>query len=204
MDIKCCYRLIPDGEVIHSIYDTESRTISGLPIDWFNPMLLELSEYSERSYYDVKSDFSAMCESMLLSNREFALVVENNNIGYYILEWGGLKRFLEAPTDTKDSSSGCSIPLQDNYQAIGFRTTKLTQLRACSGIYRLVMNKYTKLVHTNQGVLTPEFDVTRISQLDYHYAGYKDAVMTGHDGVVYIDGNPTFVDIVDGNKLVTL
>lgn len=203
MLIKCCYRLIPDGEVIHSEYDSDKDEIIGMPLDWFNVKLLDLSEYSERSYLGINSDYAAMCESVLLSNKDFALVVENNNIGYYILDWNGYKRFLESATDNTESISGSVVPCSSNYEAIGFRTTQLTQLRACSGIYRIVMNSRTKLIHTNKGVLTPEFDVSSLSAIDYHYTGYKDAVMSGHDGVVYLNGVPTFVNIVD-DKLITL
>lgn len=204
MLVKCCYRLIPDGEIIHAHYDTEQQTIDNMPLDWFDPKLLELSEYSKMSYKDTDYDYAAMCESLLLSNNEFALVVENNNIGYYILEWGGIKRFMQAPTDTTDSSSGCAIPMQSNYCAIGFRTTQLTQLRACSGVYRIVMSKRTKFIHTNRGILRPDFDISQLSPIDFHYAGYKDAVRAGHDGVVYLNGVPTFVRITDDDRLVIL
>lgn len=202
MLIKCCYRLIPEGEVIHSEYDSEREEIIGLPCDWFNVKSMLLPIYSPRAYVNAKGNYDEMCESIMLSNKEFALVVENNAIGYYIVDWSGMKRFLDSPTDTRDSSSGCIIPLQENYMAIGFRVTKLKQLRACSGVYRLVMNKHTNLIHTNCGILTPEFNVSELSPLDYHYAGYKDAVMNNHFAVVYLNGKPTFVDLVGEDRLI--
>lgn len=201
MLIKCCYRLIPEGEVIHSVYDSEKEEIIGMPLDWFNVKSMSLPVYSPRAYINAKGNYDEMCESILLSNKEFALVIENNAIGYYILDWGGLKRFLDAPTDTRDSSSGCVIPLQDNYVAIGYRVTKLRQLRACSGVYRLTMNKHTNLIHTNDGVLIPDFDVSELSPLDYHYAGYKDAVNGNHYAVVYLNSQPTFVDLTNKDRL---
>ena len=204
MQIHCCYRLIPYGEVIHSTYDTDSGEIIGMPADWFRAEMLDLPEYSNRSYVGSKSNYEAMCESMLLSNNNFALVVENNNIGYYILDWYGVKFFMTAPTDNRDSSSGCGMPNQDNYKSIGYRTTQLKQLRACKGIYRLVQNRSDNLVHTNRGILVPQFNTNELTQPDFHYAGYKDAVAGGHDGVVYLNGVPTFVDIVDDDKLVPI
>lgn len=204
MRVKCCYRLVPYGEVIHSEYDSDTREILGMPDDWFNAKLLDLPEYSIRAYKGSKSNYEAMCESMLLCKNDFALVVENNDIGYYILDWYGVKRFMEAPTDTRDSSSGSGIPNQDNYKSIGFRVTQLKQLRACAGVYRLVMNRRTNLVHTNRGILTPQFNTNELTDVDFYYAGYKDAVLAGHDGVVYLNGVPTFVDIVDDDKLVPI
>lgn len=202
MLIKCCYRLIPEGEIIHTEYDSEKEEIVGLPLDWFNVKSMLLPVYSPRAYVNARGNFDEMCESILLSNKEFALVVENNAIGYYVVDWNGLKRFLDSPTDMRDSSSGCIIPLQENYKAVGFRVTQLRQLRACSGVYRLTMNKHTNLIHTNCGVLVPEFDVSEISPLDYHYAGYKDAVFGNHFAVVYLNGQPTFVDLSGEDRLI--
>ena len=202
MEIRCCYRLIPNGEVIHSIYDTSSREILGMPKDWFQIELLGLPEYSRNSYINCEARFDEMCETVLLSNPNYALVVENNNVGYYVLQFDGVKKFVRSVTDSHESSSDCYIPNRDNYKAIGYRRTKQIQLRSSDGIYRLTMDISSKQVHTNDGVLTPEFDIDSLGSLDFHYAGYKDMIANGSYAVVYIDGKPAFLDRTVDNKLV--
>lgn len=201
MQVDCCYRLIPNGEVIHGKYDTIEQTIAGMPSEWFTPYLLELPEYSLRNYDNCKSEFDKMCETVLLSNDAFALVVEDNNIGYYILQFDGTKRFVSSSIDKRESTSDCYIPGHELYKSVGFRRTRPIQLRSLSGIYRLVMNKRTGLFYTDDGVLEPNFDVSKLCQVDYHYAGYKDMIANNHYAVVYIDNAPVFLDMVDKHTL---
>ena len=202
MDIACCYRLIPNGEVIHTVYNRESDTIVGLPTEWYQTPLLELPEYSIRSYDNCTAKFDQMCETVLLSNDQFALVVENNNIGYYILQFDGVKRFLRSATDGRDSSSDNYIPAQELFRSIGFRRTKQRQIRSSAGVYRLTLGKNNGLVYTNDGILTPSFDINSLGKVDYHYRGYKEMIALNHYAVVYIDDAPVFLDKTEDNKLI--
>lgn len=202
MEIHCCYRLIPKGEVVHTKYDTDTHTVAGLPDDWFDVSNLCLPEYSRRNYENCKYEFDKMCETVLLSSDAYALVIENNNIGYYVLQFDGIKRFVRSSISDEDSESACVIPGSENYCSIGFRRTKQLQVRTSSGVYRLVLNKRTGLVHTNDGVLKPEFDLSRLSPLSKKYEGYKEMVAAGCYAVVYIDNKPVMLNKTFDNKLI--
>lgn len=202
MNIACCYRLIPNGEVIHADYDSDSYKVNGMPDSWFQIGLLELPEYSRNSYLNCDARFDEMCETILLSNPNYALVVENNNVGYYVLQFDGVKKFVRSVTDYKESSSDCYIPNRDNYKAAGYRRTKQRQIRASDGIYRLTLDILSRKFVTDDGVLTPEFDINSLGQIDFHYAGYKDMIANGSYAVVYVNGQPVFLDKTVDNKLV--
>jgi hypothetical protein len=72
------------------------------------------------------------------------------------------------------------------------------------GVYRLVLDIDTGLVHTDDGVLRPEFDVNSLDKLSYNYVGYKDCVERGHYAVVYLDGTHRFVEKTSDNRLVLI
>lgn len=194
MEIKCCYRLIPHGEVIHSVYDSDVCVIRGMPDYWYEAVNLGLPEYSIRSYDNCNFEFDKMCETVLLSNERFALVVENNNIGYYIVQFDGTKRFLKSSIDTTESVSETLAPGQEWFKSVGFRRTKQLQVRSSNGVYRLVMGKRDKLFYTNDGVLKPGFDTEMLDAVDYHYKGYKDMIALNHYAVVYMGGEPVYLD----------
>lgn len=202
MEIRCCYRLIPNGEVIHTVYDTEKMVIVGMPAMWLTTACMELPEYSMNSYINCDARFDEMCETVLLSNDAFALVVENNNIGYYVLQFDGVKRFIRSVTDGRESVSDSYIPNSGLFSSIGFRRTKQRQIRSSGGVYRLTYCKEDGMIYTNDGLLKPGFDVNSLSKVDYHYAGYKDMIAADKYAVVYIGGSPVFLNKTVDNILV--
>lgn len=202
MLVQCCYRLIRRGEVIHSVYDTDKREIIGLPQNWFQNKWLGLPEYSSRNYINSNIRHDQMCETMLLSNDDYALVVEDNNIGYYIYQFDGWKKFLTGTDDTRDSYCECYAPNTMHYVPIGFRRTQQTQLRTSAGIYLLTFGAQDRKVHTNEGVLEPQFDILSLERVDFHYRGYKEIVAAGYFAVVYSNGEPQFVQRVDNNLIL--
>ena len=201
---ECCYRLIPNGEVIHTHYDSDTKKIIGLPEKFFKTEFMTLPEYSMLNYRVSEVNFAMMTEAVLLSNPEYAIVVETAAIGYTIAEFNGDWRFVDSPLDQKDNSGPAYIPATSHYKAIGYRPTKLRQVRSCMGVYRLVLDIDTGLVHTDDGVLRPEFDVNSLDKLSYNYVGYKDCVEQGHYAVVYLDGTHRFVEKTSDNRLVLI
>lgn len=201
MKVNCCYRLIPDGEVIHSLFDTETGLVDGLPIEFVDTRYLPVPEYSPSLYRGLNTQFDVMTESILLSNISYALVLEVNGLAYRVLQWDGVWRTLKSATDDSDIFNMGPVPHPELYRAVGYRRTQLRQYRACPGLYRLVASKYDNTVYTQDGVLTCEFDINSLSGLDYHYAGYKDSVNLGYYAVVYQDGEPRFVELTSDNKL---
>lgn len=204
MEVHCCYRLIPKGEVIHTMYDDDTGVVSGLPADWLDIGNLCLPDYSRRNYNQCKYEFDKMCETVLLSNDAYAFVIENNNIGYYVLQFDGIKRFVRSSISTEDSTTACVIPGSENYASIGFRCTKQRQVRASAGVYRLTLSLNTGLVHTNDGVLTPMFDINELCEVSRKYEGYKDMVYAGGYAVVYKDGKPIQLARTHDNKLIAV
>lgn len=202
MKVKCCYRLIPNGEVIHTEYDSDTGVVEGLPEIWLQSSCLELPEYSRNNYINCTARFDEMCETVLLSESSYAIVVENNNIGYYIIQFDGVKRFVRSVTDAKESTSDSYVPNSGEFSSIGFRRTKQRQVRSSGGVYRLTYCERDGMVYTNDGLLKPEFDVTRLGKVDYHYAGYKEMIARDRYAVVYIDGLPVFLTKTDNNTLV--
>lgn len=194
MEINCCYRLIPSGEVIHSYYDTESKKIIGMPESFIDSTLLELPEYNWINYHGVKVNFDLMCEAILLSNNEFAIVVEANCLGYYVLQWDGYWRFMENPTDKKIKGHDSFIPHSAVFKPIGYRRTVPRQFRSLQTLYRLTATKDGSQIYTQDGILIPEFDVNALSPLSYNYQGYKDMLSTNYYAVVYLDGVPRFLE----------
>lgn len=199
---ECCYRLIPNGEVIHTHYDSVKKEIIGLPEKFFKTEFITLPEYSMQNYQMSEVDFHKMTEAVLLSNQEYAIVVETAAIGYTIAEFNGDWRFVDSPLDTKDNSGPAYIPAVSHYKSIGYRTTKLRQVRSCMGLYRLVLDKDTGLVHTNDGVLTPQFNVNDLDKVSFNYEGYKECVAKGHYAVVYLGGVPRFLEKTPDNNLI--
>lgn len=203
MRVKCCYRLIPNGEVIHSEFDTDTIAVDGMPKEFLDVSKLYIPEYNISAYIGVETMFDAMCEAVLLSRDDFAFVLECCNLGYYVLEWSGFWRFLESPLDMKDKGHDSIIPHSDCFKPVGYRVTKNIQLRSCGGIYRLTASRDGKSIITNDGILIPDFDINSLDKLDFNYKGYKDAAIKGYYGVVYINGNPVNV-IKDNNRLLLL
>lgn len=201
MKVSCCYRLIPDGEVIHSLYDTDTGLVDGLPVEFVDTRYLTVPEYSASLYRGLDVQFDAMTESILLSSPNYALVLEVNGLAYRVLQWDGIWRTLTSATDDSDVFNMGPIPHPELYRAIGYRPTKLRQYRSCPGLYRLVASKYENVVYTQEGMLRCEFDVNTLGALDFHYAGYKDAVAQKYFAVVYLDGKPTFVRLSSDNTL---
>lgn len=204
MKVHCCYRLIPKGEVIHTMYDDDTGVVEGLPKDWLDIRDMWLPEYSRRNYYDCKYEFDKMCETVLLSNDAYAFVIENNNVGYYILQFDGIRRFVRSSISTEDSTNACVIPGSENYASIGFRCTRQRQVRASAGIYRLTLNLSNGLIYTNDGVLIPTFDINELHGVSRTYEGYKDMVYAGNYAVVYRNYNPVQLAKTHDNKLVVV
>lgn len=202
MKAKCCYRLIPNGEVIHSLFDTDTQIVDFMPPNFLDTQNLEPGIYNPAMYAGNETAFDAMCEAILLSNDDYAFVLEYSTIGYFITQWDGFWRYLETPLDWHDKGRDLIMPCPINFTFIGYRRTTLRQYRACSGIFRLVLDKRNDLIPTNDGYLTPEFDITTLSKIDFKYAGYKDMVATGGYAVVYVDGKPVILDLVDKHRLV--
>lgn len=196
MKVACCYRLIMHGEVMHSLYDTDTRTVEGLPTDWYDVSLINLPEYSSTHYIDCKSRFDEMVETVLLSDSNYALVIECCNFGYYVLDFAGNIRFLQSSIEQNQQFATGPAPDTTPYVAIGYRCTTQRQLRSCDGIYRLVMDVRTGCVITMDGVLKLGIDKDTLSKPDYHYAGYKDMVANDFGyAVVYVDGKPVMLSI---------
>jgi hypothetical protein len=202
MEIQCCYRLIPDGEVIHTLYNTETGEVYGLPDNYLDAKHLDFSEYSTVDYIGKTTDYEAMCEAVLLASRDHAFCVETAGMGYHVLQWNGFWKLLYSPMDEEDNGEFLDRPQQGNYTYIGYRMTKLKQYRSCQGIYRLTLELPTGKIITNDGILTPEFDVRSLDKIDFHYTGYKDMVEAGAYAVVYQSGSPVFLDRTIDNKLV--
>ena len=100
---ECCYRLIPNGEVIHTHYDSDTKQIIGLPEKFFKTEYMTLPEYSMLNYRVSEVNFAMMTEAVLLSHPEYAIVVETAAIGYTIAEFNGDWRFVDSPLDEKDN-----------------------------------------------------------------------------------------------------
>ena len=201
MKVNCCYRLTPSSEVIHSFYDTDSGLVDGMPIEFLDTRFLKVPEYSVACYRGLNVQFDSMAESILLSSTTYAFVLEVNGLTYSVLQWDGVWRSLKSATDDEDNFCMGPIPHPELFKVVGYRPTKLRQYRTCPGIYRLCVSKYTKRAHTQDGILECEFDVDALGELDYRYAGYKDAVNLGYFAVVYLGGTPTFLEKTPDNKL---
>ncbi len=200
MKIYCCYRVIPNGEAIHTFIDDETKMAELMPTAFLDTKELELAEYNASAYNGRDDNWAAMCEAILLSNKDYAFVIESGGIGYFVLQWDGFWRFLETPMDEQEKGRWSIRPYPGNFTYIGFRPTKVIQLRSCSGIYRLAYDKTNNTIITNDGIFTPSFDVSSLSPISYNYAGYKDMVTKGHYAVVYRDGLPVFLRR-NGNRL---
>ena len=199
MLVNCCYRLIVNGEVIHSTYDSSTCEIFGMPKEFFDAERMQLGDISASLYKELPkmndeslTGYAAMCEAMLLSDDKYAVVVEFCNQGYYIVEWDGTLRFKVAPTDEQDISRLVNKPDRGLYKAIGYRSTKARQIRASHGIYRLTYCEKDGFIYTNDGILIPDFDVSKLSKISYNYKGYKDMIQNTKYAVVYIDDEPRF------------
>lgn len=201
MKVNCCYRLIPDGEVIHSFFDTDTGLVEGLPVEFVDTRYLPVPEYSRSLYRGLNVQFDVMTESILLSNPSYALVLEVNGLAYRVLQWDGVWRTLKSATDDSDVFNIAAVPHPELYKPIGYRKTQLRQYRTCPGLYRLVASKYENVVYTQDGMLICDFDINTLSSLDYHYAGYKDAVNANYYAVVYQDDKPRFVELSSDNRL---
>lgn len=204
MKICCCYRCIPNGEVIHTYVDSDTHMADLMPISFLDTRDLELAEYAPAQYVDRDVNWMAMCEAILLSNKDYALVIESGTIGYFVLCWDGYWKFMETPMDEREKGRQSVIPQPGNFTYIGYRRTKLIQFRSCQGIYRLTYDRTNNTIVTNDGILTPMFNVSELSNIDYHYAGYKDMLNNGAYAVVYLNGQPKFLRKTDDDKLVIL
>lgn len=202
MEIRCCYRLTLHGEVIHTIFDTEKRVIIGLPENFFNAEKLNLPGYSEYNYKNTDTQFDIMVEAVLLADKDYCICVELCNFGYYVVTWSGGIKFLHSPMEEQEDFRQTAIPHSENFKSIGYRNTKLRQVRSFDGIYRLTLNKSTGLIHTQDGILKPEFDINNLDDLSYSYAGYKDMINKGYYAIIYKNGKPVFLEKTDDNKLI--
>ena len=200
MNVKCCYRLTYYGEVIHDEMDSDTHEIPSMPKHFFDTTQLDLPVYNAVSYFGADVLFDQACEAILLSNKDFAIVIECNNLGYYAYQWDGTRVFLESPMDMDPRFADSLIPTTAGFKSIGYRVTKPIQVRSLDGIFRLTVSADGKYAYTNDGVLDVEFDVNTLSPISYKYEGYKDAVQSGAYGVVYVDEKPVLV-YRDGNKL---
>ena len=204
MKINCCYRCTPTGEAIHTYIDSKTFVADLIPKSFYNPEMLELPEYSPYNYTDKKEDWAAMCEAILLSNDKFAIVVEDNTIGYLVLQFDGWYRFLESPMDEQDKGRFLIKPNTGNFKTVGYRRTKLIQFRSCSGVYRLTLDTTNNTFITNDGILTPEFNIDDLSSIDYNYLGYKEMIKRNVYAIVYHNGLPMYLRKTDDNRLVVL
>lgn len=200
MNIACCYRCVPGGEVIHTYIDSESGICQYMPETFYDTKNLPLAIYNPASYNGLDVDWMAMCEALLLCNDDNCLVIETT-IGYKVLQWNGWWAFVDSTFDTMERGKCIVRPNPNNFTYIGYRPTKLIQFRACRGIYRLTYDLVNKNIVTNEGIFTPAFDVDSLSEIDFHYAGYKDTVNNNYFAVVYRNNEPVFLERV-GSQLV--
>lgn len=203
MKVNCCYRCISTGEVIHTLFDTDTRLMDIMPASFFDTTTIPIADYNPASYVGRKDDWAAECEACLLHNNERAMCIEVGAVGYYILQWNGLLRLVKSPMDDKDEGFFIGSPYPGKFKYIGYRPTRMLQYRSSSGIYRLTYDTEEGTVVTSEGILMPEFDVSGLSEIDYNYTGYKEMLANGYFAVVYRNNTPVFL-ARDGNRLVEL
>lgn len=201
MNISCCYRLIPKGEIIHSTYDTETCSIIGIPRLWFPDYELKLGGYDPSRYHDDSEDFGNACEVILTSNDNYAIVVESNKFGFYAYGFDGSRSFLTGPYDNYYDILEWHMPDCSKFEFIGYRRTQYRQYQYMPGLFRMTYYMYDGLIYTNDGALQPQFDILSLNTPRTDYAGYKTVMTDGHYGVVYQNNNPRFVQKID-NKLI--
>ncbi len=203
MLVQVCYRLKENGEAIHTVFDTDTNEIIGLPKDWFDVNTVIIPEYSVVNYLDHKEDkFDQMCETILLTVPSAALVIENNAQSYIVVKFDGTWLIMKNSTDETSDCLHCGPVGDGNYRNIGYRRTKMLQVRAADGVYRLTYNKATKMCHTADGVFPINIDVEELSRPDIYYKGYKDMIMSDAYAVVYINDEPKFVDLVNDELIL--
>ena len=207
MLVEACYRLTYHGEVIHAKYDTSAMKIIGMPEDFYDVKDFGLTGYDFSHYQGTQRDFDAYVEFILLSQDENAIVIEFVNQGAFVFTFDGkytcVRTGLEFGLSTHEWSF-CARPDIRNYRTIGFRVTKMLQLRAADKVYQLTYDIKNNVIHTNDGVLIPEFDVNSLDKIDPKYSGYKDCIAQGHYAVVYRGGSPVFLDKTPDNKLIVI
>lgn len=205
MLIECCYRLIPHGEVIHTKYDDTRQEIIGFPKSFFDITFHQLPYYDYLPYHESDRELDKYVEAMLLSNDDNAIAIEYQNQSCLVQTFKGLCAYVVDGMEYNLNSFNWANSLKpntENYIGVGFRPTKVMQKRFADKVYYLTLNKSTGLFHTNDGILTPEFDVATLSPVSYNFAGYKDCVLNGHYAVVYQNGLPIFLDKTCDNKLI--
>ena len=197
MRTKCCYRLIHKGEVIHTEYDSETRTVIGMPDDVYDFYYSKLPDMTPHFYIKNYEDLYTMCEIMLLADSSAFCVIETNGYTYNVFTFDGHVYSKKVMTEEPTSDYMHMQPTIGGYKAVGFRRTKLNQLRSCDGVYFLTAKD--GYAYTNDGIL--KIDV-ELGEVNKKYLGYKDMINNGSYAVVYSpDGSPIFLER-QGDRLI--
>ena len=196
-----CYRLVPHGEPIHTTIDIDPAVNFpiGFPEDIFDRRELFFTEkWVEAEYIRRPYNPKMYVEAVLLMKPRNCICIDTNNFGVRSYEFNGNSCWCEYPGSEERSMYRISPANTDRYEAIGYRPSKVMQYRGFKSVYRLQYDRETNEVVTNAGRFQLGISPDVLSSPSKDYAGYKTMIDNKKFAVVYLDDEPLYLDLVDG------
>ena len=193
MEVDCCYRLHPFGEIIWGTYHTLTGTFDNIPSDVFS-VDIDPSKWTQYNYSYVDGRFNKVAaEWSMFCDFELCACIEYNHVGFLMVTWDGVVYF----TDKLYKNKSVECVLENTvtgriFKIIGVRPTKVVQYYYKPYIYGLQYDVESKSIYTQDGVLSLE--ETLYNQIDFNpnkrYNGYKDMLALEAFASLSTNGGP--------------
>lgn len=201
----CCYRLVPNGTVIHDKIDWQTRTLMDYP-KLLRPGALKDEKFGNifvLNHNREERDNYQMCESALLSDKSYMLCIDWNNVQYDCYTMKGTVECRRVPEHIPYVTYDHFALDIDDYAAVGVEVTEYAQLRfSCGSVFRIAYAN--GVIHTSYGrfTLSPELcDRLRKWRPDYTY--YKLIRDPENDliGYLFLDTGYAFLSVNGDGEL---
>ena len=200
MIYDCIYRLTSYGEICSGQYNEDTGEIIGLDKDILSFSTgISFSSLIPKSF-EGESNTLATAEIYMYENKNARLGV--NFIIRCIPIFTADNKIVALTNDGINvMRQVSSMTIDLSLKEVGYRPTKVRQLIAKPTPYRLIYSQSKDCFITQDGLLKPGFDVSKLGKISAQYFGYKELILNkDYYAVVYIDNNPVFLR-KDGDTL---
>ena len=202
MYVDCLYRLYPYGEIHYGQYDTLRGTVLSMPTHGVFP--LPSDWWAEGNYRAEGHVYNlSIIEYYMACREDCYLAIECVNLCFYACHTNGAIMLCYGdPEKCSQVYYFNNLGWVQKYKEIGYARTKTNQWGHAEKLRTFALCEDTSMIHLAGKWYNPSWEVTDCVGISSSYVGYKDAMLNGYDGVVYLQNQPYPVRRDDSNGIL--
>ena len=204
MRVNCLYRLYPQGEIQYGLYDTETGIVVNVP--WQLGVFQLPDSWWSPGNYEIKKPMNMrILEYYMAYYDDCFLAIECNGICLYGCHRNGLVNVSYGDPGKAGQVACFDTPYWDaEFQILGWAKTVTNQYGHFTKLQSFAFCKKIGLIGMKGRWWNPTWDMSDCVGYSEKYEGYKDAILSGADGVVYLQNKPYAIKMNESSKSLVL